>query len=298
MGTFRRLVQFLAILSAVGLSVVGAQTPGDTTEPAWLAFEQAEAVARPGSDRDPAQALRLYAQALAQAGRFPEANLGIARIYREAGDFGQAERHYQRSLQEAEFLQIPAQRFEIRLELAEMYRESGNTEGYRNQILTILQNDPVFAQRDTGRQRRAMQERLLEDGLNRVLVLYRLDAPETLEAHLHRAEELERSARAEDRETARDHLMFAVVEIAGRAVDAIFRYEPDYQFSSIADLLITAARYPDVQAYLDDTGFISLLLRLASILEATPADSPEHSGAVAAAEEIRVDVQATLSLQR
>jgi hypothetical protein len=103
------------------------------------------------------------------------------------------------------------------------------------------------------------------------------------------------SSRGSTEDTARavEHLLFAVVEIAGRAVDAIIDREFDYQFTSVADLLLTARRFPEVQRYLDESDFLGLLLKLAAALDET--DTP---GAPVAAAGIRRDIQAALSLQR
>lgn len=269
----------------------GAQSTGDGTAPAWVHFERAEELARPDNpDRDYAEALRLYSQALENQPVYPEAYLGIARVYRAEGDTTLADRYYQTALDQATALDVPDEESEIRLELAEMYRQIGRDRDARNELQRVINRDPVFAGVDDTGQRHAMRERLYESGLNRVLVLYRLDYPQALEAHRRYARYLLREG--EQTDLAVEHLLFGVVEIAGRAVAAIIDREFDYQFTTISDLLLTARRFPEVQRYLDEMGFIEMLLQLAEALDETEADGTR------AALEIRREVQAALSLQR
>lgn len=265
----------------------------ETAVPAWISFERAEEASREGPDRDYAEALRLYSQALAVQPLYPEAHAGIARLYRTEGDVAMARRHYERALEQSRAFQIPDEEYALRIELAEMYLQTGATEDYRNALQRVINRDPVFAGIDGSLQREAMRDRLHESGLNRVLTLYRLDFPQSLEAHRHYADYLLQQGSTEDTARAVEHLLFAVVEIAGRAVDAIIDREFDYQFTSVADLLLTARRFPEVQRYLDESDFLGLLLKLAAALDET--DTP---GAPVAAAGIRRDIQAALSLQR
>ena len=266
---------------------------GDDT-PAWVYYERAEEASRFDSpERDYAEALRLYSQALTVQPVYPEAYVGMARVYRAEGDTTLAERYYRTALDQADALQIPDEEYALQLELAEMLEQVGRDREFRNALQRVINHDPVFAGEGNNGQRRAMRERLYESGLNRVLVLYRLDFPQALQAHREYADYLLQQDSAEQTDLAVEHLLFSVVEIAGRAVDAIIDREFDYQFTSVSDMLLTAQRYPEVQRYLEEMDFLGLVLRLAQALdEATP------DGAAQAAAGIRHEVQATLSLQR
>lgn len=285
----------MALFCITGVGIVFAQSDRQDSpdRPAWVYFERAEDAARPGPERDYAEAIRLYSRALSAQTVYPEAYIGMARVYAAEGDTALARRYYQRALEQSESLEIPDEEFELRLELARLLEQEGADRQYRNALRRIVNQDPVFNGETEGNQRRAMRERLFESGLNRVLILYRLDFPQALEAHRELADYLLEEPTPERREDAVEHLLFSVVEIAGRAVNAIIEHEFDYQFTTIADLILTAQRYPDVRRYLQEMSFIELLLKLAAALDEAPPD-----GAQRAAAEIRRDVDATLSLQR
>lgn len=285
---------------AAGPALYAQNTGAGGTPPAWVFFEQAEEASRVDNpNRDYAEALRLYARALELRPVYPEAYAGLARVYYREGDLTLARRYYELALEQASSLDIPDEEYALQLELAAMLEQSGQSRDVRDILLRVINRDPVFSEDDGGGQRRAMRAQLYDEGLNRVLVLYRLDFPQALEAHREYARYLLEQESSDETNRAIEHLLFAVVEIGGRAVEAIIDREFDYQFTTIADLLLTARRYPEVQRYLDETDFVSLLLQLAAALDgSTPDDGFTPEDAMAAAAGIRSDVQATLSLQR
>ncbi|MEX2443067.1 MAG: tetratricopeptide repeat protein [Alkalispirochaeta sp.] len=292
---FRWVVMGIIFLTNVGgvFAQSDSQSRDTGDRPAWIHFERAQEAARPGPERDYAEALRLFSRALSAQPVYPEAYIGMARVYVAEGDIALARRYYQRALEQSGSLEIPDEEFELRLELARLLEQEGADREYRNALQRIVNEDPVFNADSESTQRRAMRERLFESGLNRVLILYRLDFPQSLEAHRELADYLLQESDPRRREQAVEHLLFSVVEIAGRAVNAIIDHEFDYQFTTVADLILTAQRYPEVRRYLQEMGFVELLLKLATALD----DVPEE-GAQRAAAEIRNDVEATLSLQR
>lgn len=268
----------------------GVLSPGaqETPErPAWVSYQLAEDQARSG---DLAGALRLYAEALSAQPLFPEALAGIARVYLVEGDVALAEEYYQQALTLQDQLVIPDEAFMLRLELASLYDQLGNTRQYENQLLRIMQTDEVFSRRDDANQRRAMRDLLYRSGLNRVLILYRLDSPQTTEAHVRYGRLLLQRDTPEAAQLAVEHFMFAVVEIAGRAVNAIIDRRFDYEFTTIADLFQTARSFPSVFAYIETADLLPILDDLVLALERVGTREAQ-----AAADAIRADIAAALT---
>jgi predicted Zn-dependent protease len=67
------------------------------------------------------------------------------RLYRTEGDVAMARRHYERALEQSRAFQIPDEEYALRIELAEMYFQTGATEDYRNALQRVINRDPVFA---------------------------------------------------------------------------------------------------------------------------------------------------------
>lgn len=265
------------MVTAASMILLSAATVG-ASDDAWVRFEQAEEHAMNGR---PARALQLYAEALEARPNYPEAMVGMARIYDQEGDRILAERYYRLALDMAGQLDVPDEEYLIRFELADHYDRYGETSEYRNQLLTIIARDPVFNNRDGIGQRGAMRSVLMERGIDRVLVLYRLSFPQALAAHRTYASWLVSTSPSPDNlSVAVDHYLFAVVEVAGRAVEAIIDRRFDFQYATLDNLLTTANRYPEVDSYLERVGFESLLREFADAL----ARLDDPAGAVRATE--------------
>lgn len=262
-------VLLLFISFVTGTETAFSQQRSDG-RPAWVLHQIAE---RHYRAREFAQALEMYGEALVVHPVYPEAMVGMARVHRAAGDTTLAERYYRQALADSHHLVIPDEEFAIRLELAELYSLSGPERDERlrrEQLQTVVDRDPIFSRREEPNRRDAMEDLLYRSGLDRVLVLYRLEFPQALEAHHRLGVLLSDSNDPEDRRLAVEHFLFAAVEIAGRAVRALIEIQFDFEFTTIENLLATADAYPEVAAYLESAGFRRILLALADALDAAP----------------------------
>ncbi len=264
----------------VALSFLFVTLPVPAQETAWILYQQAEKRFR---ERAYGQALELYGEALAAQPALPEAQVGMARIYRTEGDFVLAERYYGMAITNAMQLVVPEDVYAIRLELADMYEMWGREESYRTQLEAIVARDPVFSNPELAWQKDAMVRLLLDRGFNRVLVLYRLDFPQARAAH-RLLGELYRSRGAH--ENAIEHLLFAAVEQGGRIVEAMIDRRFDYQFTTLDELFVEAAQHADVTAYIEASDFRATLSALAEALTSSGLD-----GAAGTAAEITASLQ-------
>jgi tetratricopeptide (TPR) repeat protein len=282
-------VVLISVLPCVGAQSGGAAGDAEAALPrneygsAWLEYEAAEAAAR---NREFSVALRGYARALENRPIYPEAFVGMAQTYKQLQDYSLAERYYRRALEHVSQLQIPADRYAIYIEMAQMYdglRGTGEYERrYRDTLLTVIQDDPTFSGNEPPGQREAMRSVLFRDGINRVVVLYRLDFPATIEAHRLYGRYLLETPGHDEWVEAVEHFLFVVVEIAGRAVDAIIERQFDYEFTTMVDLYRTAMSYPSILNYLRSEEFIAALHDLSAAL--ARLDTPEAQRARAGVE--------------
>lgn len=265
--TVRFLVTMMLFHPAVAWTQTEDARPAQY-DVAWLEYEAAEAAAR---ERDFSEALRRYARALELRPAYPEAFVGIARTYRRLNDPILAERYYDEALERVSQLQVPDDRYAIQLEKARLFDGLRNDRDYdrkyRNTLLTVIQDDPTFSANEPPGQREAMRRRLFADGINRVLVLYRVDFPEALEAHRLYGRYLLETRNHDEWIVASEHFLFAVVEIVGRAVDAVIEREFDYQFTTIGDLYRRAAEYPEIAAYIESEELLEALRNLQRALQ-------------------------------
>lgn len=284
-GRLAALVALVAALVLAGLPrQVVAQQPAEDARPAWVLFERGNQAARNG---DGAGALRLYSEALARDPSYPEALVGIGKVHEAAGDLELAIRYYERALELERDFRIPQDTIAVRLELEDLYNRRGrpSDEDRRFEILdALVQRNPVYAETDPDNQRIAMRRTLLDAGIDQLLVLYRLNTPETLEAHRRYAELLETLGDRSALQAELDNRLFVVVQIASRAVDELIARQFDYQFTTLSDFLTTTRTYPELAEYLHLRDFGGALRRLALVLRRL--DDPRGSARAAEIEAI------------
>jgi tetratricopeptide (TPR) repeat protein len=277
------LVAILLLASSLSLTAGHAQTvrqDQSRSDPSWVLYQKAE---RHFRHREFSRALELFGDALALQPIFPEAMVGMARVYRAAGDTTLAIRYYREALDDARHMIIPDEQFAVRLELAQLYALSHRAQDQvarREQLDRVVAMDPIFSRESFPEQRDAMRNLLYRGGLDRVLVLYRLSFPQALDAH-RQLGLIHLEAGSEDaHDIAVEHLLFAAVEIAGRAVRALIDIRYDYEFTSVAELLERSREHPEVDEYLQNADFRGVLLDLAEALEG----SGNNNGVTRAAE--------------
>jgi tetratricopeptide (TPR) repeat protein len=235
------LVLVLLLLSVT--APVGAQQD----EPAWLALEQGHQHFDEGAFGD---ALRSYQTALAEAGIMPEAELGIARVYAAQADDVLAVRFYRQALEQEEQFDVPEVAHLARYELAEIYRRQRRPEAYEEILLQVVADDSIFSDPEEESTRNRMRDVLLAEGLDRLLVLYRLQELFSTEAHQRLAEHYVEGGR----EVALYHAMFAVVKILSEAISAYRERYFDYEFQSVLEFHGRLGRQPLIREYLQEAG--------------------------------------------
>jgi hypothetical protein len=111
--------------------------------------------------------------------------------------------------------------------------------------------------------RRAMVRVLKSDGINKLLVLYRMTDKQSLQAHSELGELDYRTGRYSD---SIENLTFSTITILTVAIDAFNARDPEYDFSTIDDLLAMAAKDSRVGDYLVSANLYRDLYYLAAAL--------------------------------
>jgi tetratricopeptide (TPR) repeat protein len=269
------MVQRRALLTVWVIVTFGFHAPVFSLErenlPPWVALQVGEDELR---DRNFAIALEYFSDALARQPLFPEALLGIAQVHEAAGDFSLARQYYVAALAQADALVVRDDITRLQLRLVDLLSLSDDPVDdalKMEQLHEIVRRDDIFSRRDNRpHQRDQMRRVLYEGGLNRVIVLYRLNEPQSTSGHRRLGNILRNSLAEEDRDAAVDHLLFAVVEVVGRAVTAMLEETFDYQFDTVENLLMQSREVPAVHRYLLDMELPQMLRELQSALEVAP----------------------------
>lgn len=232
-----------ALLLLAALSLIAPAIPAQEERPAWLALEEGDRYFDQGAFGD---ALRSYQSALAEAGIMPEAEVGMARVYAAQADDLLAIRFYREALEQEQQFDVPEEAHRARYELAEIYRRQRRPEAYEELLLQVVADDTLFSDPEEETTRTQMRELLLSEGVDRLLLLYRLQEPFSTEAHQRLAEHYVDAGRG----VAMDHAMFAVVKILSEAISVYRERYFDYEFQSVVEFHRRLSRQPLIREYL------------------------------------------------
>lgn len=262
------MARFLALVAFATLVTVGAdvsaQALSSTTlkAPPWLLLDLGKKAFR---DKNFGQALDYFRTSIARGGTTPEAEMWIGRVFEEEGELDLAENQYQRALSDASQFQIPAEATTIRYDLARIYNNTSQYGKYEVMLKKIVALDKEYVDPKEAFTRQSMVRVLKTDGLDKLLVLYRLHNKETLQAHSDLGELYYKTGRYADAIT---NLTFSVITIFTVAIDAFQSADPSYEFSTLDNLFLMASRDSRVNNYLTSTHVIRTLYYLASSLYA------------------------------
>lgn len=248
----------LFLLLFLPVTAVGQQIGDDP--PAWLLLEQGH---RQFDQGDFGAALRSYRDALVEAAVMPEAELGMARVYAAQADDLLAIRYYRGALEQERQFAVPELRYQGRLELAEIFRRRREPELYEELLLEIVAEDTVFSSPEEEATREQMRQVLLSEGLDRLLILYRLDELFSVEAHQRLAGHFLDGGR----DAALDHALFAVVKILSEAIDGYRERNFDYEFETLLGFMDRLEGEPRIQDYLRQAGLYQSLYHLGRAID-------------------------------
>lgn len=233
---------------------------------AWLLLEQGKIALEDG---EPGVALNAFLKAKEAAGRdvYPEVDLQLGDFWRGEGEFAQAERSYKKALDDLRIAESLAGyreydyqqlRYVLLEHLGELYRLSGDYGAMEEQYIAITQSDKDFV---SGALSDRVAGNFEEGGLNKVLLLYRLDAGFSVQAHAELGWLCYRTGRYEKAVT---HSVFAVTNILSTVISELRRVDPQYAFASLEVTLRDGYRRENTREYLEETGVWKALYYLAA----------------------------------
>ncbi|NBC28414.1 MAG: hypothetical protein GVY29_00300 [Spirochaetes bacterium] len=262
-----RLLRLIVVAAVVIPAITNAEPlqgqEGSDSGVPWIVYEQGVQQLR---ERDYGLAMQSFRRAIQlRGGAFPEAEAGIGRVFAAENTVQLAERQFRRALDQEQFFYVPAQEYAVRYELAALYRNRGS-EGrfdYEAALKEIVADDPSFSDPDNQNLRSAYLRTLRNDGINRLLVLYRIQENFARRAH-HLLGEHFLASRNFD--TAAEHLMYASLMVFSTAIEEYRRFNPSYQFETLSGFLSRLGRREEIRSYLEQADAYRTLYSLGTAL--------------------------------
>lgn len=192
------------------------------------------------------EAAERYRAALRLAVPLPEAEYGLGLILHADGLRETAEQKYLLALSQQQYLRVPEVAYEIRYQLATLYREQGQLFNYEQQLVAIVADDQTYNRRSLRDNARRV---LYARGLDRLFELYRFDTQFAFTAHAELGEHYVRSGNYTQ---AVDHLMFAFVLYAQRLLALSAQHILNPSEDSYSELFIAAHRIAPIHNQLEE----------------------------------------------
>ena len=214
-----------------------------SSPPAWLLLEQGKQAFR---DRNFGTALALFRESIATGGETPEADAWIGRVFEEEGELKLAVDQYNRALALKQQFVVREDALTVRYALVNIYYETNEYGKYEVALRKIVAEDKYFINPDLSGMRDAMLRILHSGGFDRLMLLYRLTDLRTLAAHSELGAFMYRTGRYRD---ATLNLAFSTITDFTTAIEELRRINPDFEFTSIQDLLARSLKDPRLAAY-------------------------------------------------
>ena len=240
--------------------IVGCSLVAQDVEPAWLTIERADRYAAAGEF---GRAIQLYREALQLQPGSAEALFGLGRAFVSAGDFPVAEQYLTEARSLAGNLRVPAAHFEILYELADLYqvqRRFSEREQILSNIITLAETEAP-AGRTAAVQPDNLSEVLESDGIDRMLVLYRLAEDGATRARAEMCELLVSLGRYD---AAVEHGIVGLLQELTTLIDALMARDPMYEYRSVRKSIADAELYPETRDYLSRTSLYRSLYFIAA----------------------------------
>ncbi len=177
---------------------------------------------------------------------YPESDFLLARIYRLEGEYDLSMQFLQNAWQNAELLDVAAQKYDILYEMADLAKTKDDRKTYEDTLLLIVAQDGLFKDETM---RRAMQKSVQlkrKDLVDYFFTLFRADAVNSIRAYLELGglySELKKSREAWN--MTADGVVSAFTWINGILRDR----SPEYSYTTLKDFFYECARYEDIMAW-------------------------------------------------
>ncbi|WP_455383188.1 hypothetical protein [Salinispira pacifica] len=233
-----------------------------TGTPSWVYYQEGQKLFDRGEF---GRALVSYRKAieLQPEKKFPEAELGIGMVYEREGESDLAIRHLEQAVAQRQLFYIPQNYYTALYELATIYKRQQNYRDYENALVSIVEDDAKFSNPELAISRPAYRNTLEQDGLNKLVLLYRLDDDFSLTAHLDLGIFYVSTGKYSD---AADNLLFSTLKIISQAISSFLVLEPDFQFTTMTDFLNRVRKVPDIEDYLGNRQLYESLYFLAAAM--------------------------------
>lgn len=199
---------------------------------------------------------------LKRLNEYPECDFLLAKIFRLEGEYGMAMSFLQNARAQSELLDVPAQKFDILYEMADLAKTTGDQKEWEGSLLLVVADDGLY--KDDASKRAMARSAALKrkDLVDYFFMLHRHSAVNSIKAYFDLGELYKSQKRPRD---AWNMTANGVVCAFTWTLEILRDRSPEYSFEGLADFFTECGRYEDVMAWAGKNsvwkGFYDMALR-------------------------------------
>ncbi len=236
--------------------------------PTWLIFEKGVLEMDRG---EYGNALHLFLQAQEHKRIYPEVEIAIGDIYKVQGEIILAEKQYLKAYDQRGAFEVPDDKYTALYRLVRLHKEQQDYVKWEKILHDVLREDQDYYRDRFERLYDTFLKVYLDSGIDRLLVLYRLEGKHATYAHGELGEHFNRSyvetgkrtGKRQLAESAMVHYLFAIVVLFTDVIDEIRFWDPRFRFTDLTSLFAHLAMRTNLHDYLGDTQIFKYLYYLA-----------------------------------
>jgi tetratricopeptide (TPR) repeat protein len=241
----KRLISITVLVLVA--SVLFSQEVDVSGKPAWLLLEEGKEEFR---DQEFGRALRYFREALSKKQVYPEARYWIGRIFEVQSELDIALQEYRKAYENRKQLYILEEKYTLLYRMAEIHKNRKAYKQYEETLNTILEDDRIYSSPEEASFRTAIIQNLKEEGLNRLLILYRLKSDFSLTAQTRLGLYYFANHRYP---RATRNFVFAVITIFSTCIEELRITDPEYVFEQADNCLQLIREDERLRGYTRDT---------------------------------------------
>ncbi len=249
-------------------ALIGRVSPVPAETPTWLIFEKGVLEMDRG---EYGNALHLFLLAQEQKRVYPEVEIAIGDIYKMQGEIKLAEMQYLKAYGQKSAFEVPEDKYTALYRLVTLHKEQQDYVKWAEILQDVLKEDQDYYRDRFQRLYDTFLKVYLGSGIDRLLVLYRLEGKHATYAHGELGERFnrfyvetgERTGNRSSAESAMVHYLFAVVALLTDVIDEIRFWDPGFRFSDLTSLFAHLAMRTNLHDYLGNTQIFKYLYYLA-----------------------------------
>lgn len=191
--------------------------------PGWILYEKGLLLYEQGQLSD---ALEMFILSAKGGELTSEALYQVGRIYEAEGDYLLARKRYEEALEKARFLYVPDQKWDIYYSMADLYLNEKDYDQYEQTLLSVFDHE-MKRNTEIIRKEHSYVQVLKSEGIDKLLLLYRLELRYSLEAtsrlgQYYNGIELWKSSLIKN--------LYPLLTIMSRGIEALIADNPDFSF--------------------------------------------------------------------